>query len=121
MTALKEVKHHCVFCKEPILPEEKTGYDEGRGMAAMRAGKAQHLKKPLTGAIDSVHHRHMAQLSATTALFLSDSAMPERLETLGVTRVTAMLLYVTDEDVEFIALPEWWMNKGPSIVQACGY
>ena len=29
MTALKEVKHHCVFCKEPILPEEKTGYDEG--------------------------------------------------------------------------------------------
>ena len=29
MTDIKEVKHHCVFCKEPILPEEKTGYAEG--------------------------------------------------------------------------------------------
>ena len=29
MADLKEVKHHCVFCKEPILPEEKTGYAEG--------------------------------------------------------------------------------------------
>lgn len=29
MADIKEVKHHCVFCKEPILPEEKTGYAEG--------------------------------------------------------------------------------------------
>ena len=29
MADLKEVKHHCVFCKEPILPEEQTGYAEG--------------------------------------------------------------------------------------------
>lgn len=29
MTDIKEVKHHCVFCKEPILPDEKTGWAEG--------------------------------------------------------------------------------------------
>ena len=29
MTDLKEVKHHCVFCKDPILPDEKSGWDGG--------------------------------------------------------------------------------------------
>ena len=29
MADIKEVKHHCVFCKEPILPDEKSGWAEG--------------------------------------------------------------------------------------------
>jgi predicted nucleic acid-binding Zn ribbon protein len=42
MTDLKEVKHHCVFCKEPILPDEKSGWAEGN---MIKAGLVSNVLK----------------------------------------------------------------------------
>lgn len=105
---------------ELVLVELKTGYDRGRQLPAMRQGVAQTMRGPLQRAEDCLCHRHLAQLAATTALFLSDPCVGERLETLQVQRVTALLLYVTDADVEFIPLADWWVKKGAAIVRACG-
>ena len=106
---------------ELVLVELKTGYDRGRLLPAMREGVAQSMRGPLYRASDCLCHRHLAQLAATTALFLADPRMPERLEALNVQSVTSLLLYVTDDDVEFIPLGEWWVKKGADIVRACSY
>lgn len=105
---------------ELLLIELKTGYDQGRTLPALRGGVEQRMAAPLEGASDCVCHRHLAQLAATTALFLSDPAMGERLEHLGVVSVHSALLYLTDQDIEWVPMQEWWLNRGAAIVEACG-
>ena len=54
-------------------------------------------------------------------MVLADPRISDRLEALAVQNVTSLLLYVTDNDVEFIPLGEWWIKKGADIVRACSY
>jgi len=101
---------------ELVLIELKTGYDSGRLAPAMRHGAPQSMRPPLAKASDCVAHRHLAQLSATAAMFVGDHATMAKLKEVGIRRVTGELLYVTDEDVEVIDLCEWWLSRGARLL-----
>jgi hypothetical protein len=103
---------------ELVLVELKTGYDNGRLAPATSGGAPQNLRSPLGRACDCVAHRHLAQLAATASMFSSDRRLMGRLRTAGIERVSATLVYVTDEDVEVINLPEWWTARGGKILSA---
>ena len=105
---------------ELVLIEVKTGYDEGRLVAAMANGMPQKMHSPLSRASDCLMHRHLAQLSATSAMFVSNDALMKQLEEAGVRTVTGMLIYVSDQDVEVVELMEWWSVRGSALLRALG-
>jgi hypothetical protein len=51
-------------------------------------------------------------------MFASDRALMKKLEVAGITNVTGVLVYVTDEDVEVVNLVEWWSTRGAKILSA---
>lgn len=103
---------------ELVLVEIKTGYDMGRLSPAMAKGRPQKMRAPLSRADDCATFRHTAQLAATASMFTSDVPLMKKLEVAGITSVTGVLLYVTDEDVEVINLVEWWSQRGSKILSA---
>jgi phage tail protein X len=99
--------------------ELKTGYRQGRAQAAMQSGRPQQMRGLLSDAPDCLCNRHMAQLAATTAMFRSTPGLAELLPELGVESVQGLLLYATDEDVEYVEMQSWWTERGGAIVDAC--
>ena len=101
---------------ELILIEVKTGYDEGRLLPVTRNGRAEHMQGPLHAAIDCVTHRHLAQLAAASAMFKADLSLTRQLTTAGIQKISGLLLYVTDDDVQIISLCDWWSSKAAAIM-----
>ena len=101
-----------------VLVELKTGYDNGRFEPITTDGVAQKMRGPLKKADDCVVHRHLAQLSATTAMFVSDESLMRQLFAMGIEQVSSLVLYVTDDDVEMHELTDWWCDRGVTILNA---
>ena len=85
----------------------------------MQSGRPQQMRGLLSDAPDCLCNRHMAQLAATTAMFRSTPGLAELLPELGVESVQGLLLYATDEDVEYVEMQAWWAERGGAIVDAC--
>ena len=102
---------------ELVLVELKCGYPGDRSTPTFPKA---NLKAPLSKAVDCALHRHFAQLAATTALFEREAGTLRALEKKGVTRVSAVLLYVCDEGSEKHELPAWWRRRGAKILDAIG-
>lgn len=100
---------------ELVLLELKTGYVGDK--KAPTLPKA-NLKAPLHKAVDCALHRHFAQLAATTALFEREAGTLRALKGKGIARVSAVLLYVSDEGSEKHELPAWWRRRGAKILDA---
>lgn len=105
---------------ELVLLELKTGYATNRKAAATdAAGRAVKMRAPLSTAADSILHRHLAQLAATHALFKREKGTMKALETLGITKVSAAVLYVAESRLpELYWLPAWWEKRGARILDA---
>lgn len=102
---------------ELVLLELKTGYVGDK--KAPTLPKA-NLKAPLQKAADCALHRHFAQLAATLALFRCEQGTLRALKGKGITRVGGVLLYVDDAGSEKHELPDWWVRRGPKILDAIG-
>lgn len=107
---------------ELVILELKTGYAANRKAAATDAnGRAVKLRAPLSTAADSILHRHLAQLAATHALFKRERGTLKALQTLGITKVSAAVLYVAESRLpELYWMPAWWEKRGPKILDALG-
>ena len=104
-------------CYELVLVEVKTGYDDKRMNHRFRRGGTVHMRGALSCVPDSWCHRHMCQLACTWHMFVNNREMMECLcNEINVRDVSGMLLYLTEKDVEAIALPEWWACKAEEIV-----
>ena len=102
---------------ELVLVELKTGFMGDRAMPARDArGEAIRMRAPLTTARDCALHRHLSQLAATRELFVRESATMKALHKKGITRVVALLLYVTPSASEVHRLPTWWSKRGERIL-----
>jgi hypothetical protein len=101
-----------------VLLELKTGYSGNRTLPAKSGGQNAKMQFPFRTANDTILHRHLAQLTATTAMFLKETGTLERLSALGMKRVEAALLYATNDDVEIHLLPEWWYKRGDRLLGA---
>ena len=102
-----------------VVVEVKTGYRQGRAQAAVKGGRPQQMRGVLSAASDCLCNRHMAQLAATTAMFRSTPGLAELLPELGIEAVQGLLLYATDDDVEYVEMQPWWVERGGAIVDAC--
>lgn len=103
-----------------VLLELKCGFSGDRTRPALSpSGRPLYLSHPLSKATDTVANRHLAQLTATLALFCNETDTLERARKLGITTVTAAVLYVDAEGSELFAMPQWWVraNRGRRILQ----
>jgi hypothetical protein len=98
---------------EVVLVEIKCGYSGGQKKAVL----ARAMKAPLQNAKDTHVHRHLAQLSATLALFEAEKGTMKALKAKGIGRVDAALLYVDDTESTMIALPSWWRRRGDALLE----
>jgi hypothetical protein len=101
-----------------VLIELKCGYSGNRTLAAKIGGTNAKMNAPFRSANDTILHRHLAQLTATTAMFLKEISTLERLSALGLKRVESVLLYATNDDVEVHFLNEWWFRRGERLLEA---
>lgn len=103
-----------------VVVEVKCGYTQIRETPAMKNGKKCAMRTPLRQVIDCALHRHFAQLSVTAEMISRDVVM-ETVESLGInTKLSAILLYLDDEDAEIFELPAWWLKRGAKILKAIG-
>jgi hypothetical protein len=110
---------------ELVVIELKCGFDGGGRLAPVtkrlpgqRVSTVLKMRAPLDNAKDCVMHRHLAQLSATVSMFRSERDTMEALRSQGVDSVRGLLLYCSDEEVEYVEMDEWWVEKGAHIVHA---
>lgn len=104
---------------ELVLVELKCGYSGDRSLPVQGTnGRVVKLKAPLKTATDCALHRHLAQLAATYALFVTEQGTQKALERKGITTVSGALLYVDDERSELHALPPWWQKRGERLLDA---
>ena len=77
------------------------------------------MKGLLKAALDTVLHRHLAQLTVTREMLIREAETMRRLGDLGVdSTVEGLLMYVTDSGVESFPLSEWWVRRGARILDA---
>ena len=98
-----------------VLLELKTGYPGDR---AMPVNGHLMMKAPLRKAHDCALHRHLAQLSVTHRMFVSEADTVRALETLGIAKIRGALLYVTPKESELHVLEPYWLNKAKALVDA---
>lgn len=104
---------------EIVLIEIKTGYDDHRMNSQGTRTTKQTMKAPLRTVEDSWCHRHMAQIASTWRMFVNDSELMNSLNVdANVTEVSAMILYLTEKDIEMIPLPEWWARISETLLDA---
>lgn len=106
----------CTKGEALVLVELKCGYSGDRNISAQTGGKNAKLGAPFKTANDTILHRHLAQLTATVAMFCKEVSTLERMSDLGLKRVEAMLLYATNDDVELHGLPQWWFKRAERLL-----
>lgn len=99
-----------------VLVELKCGHSQGRKNAATKGNEECFMRGPLSGAKDTVLNRHLAQLSATTALFERERKTSSKLGEMGIESVRSVVLYANDDRVDFYEMPQWWKKKGRSLL-----
>lgn len=105
---------------ELVVVELKSGYLGDRTAAAVSGMGRCMMKSPLATASDSTLHRHLAQLAATLALFMAEAETIASLQTKGIHKIGAVLLYINDEASELHELPHWWRSRGARLLGVCG-
>ena len=105
---------------EVVIVELKTGYGGNRLAAATdKRGRVVKMHAPCRTAKDCVLHRHLAQLAATYALFKQEKGTLKALHSVGATKVSAALLYVSESrGPECFWLPDWWERRGSKLLDA---
>lgn len=104
---------------EIVLIEIKTGYDDHRMNSQGTRTTKQTMKAPLRTVEDSWCHRHMAQIASTWRMFVNDSELMNSLNVhANVTEASGMILYLTENDIEMIPLPEWWARVSDRLLDA---
>lgn len=103
-----------------VLVELKCGHDHGITAPTVNGkGKACNMKAPLSKAADCVLHRHLMQLCVTRELFVREADTMNKLGDLGLEKgVGGVLMYARDGGVEFHTLDEWWVQRGPKLLDA---
>jgi hypothetical protein len=101
-----------------VVVELKCGFSGDRTTAATRGGKACRMRGVLRRAADTVLNRHLSQLSATRAFFVSEPALIDKIVALGIdSEVAGLLLYVDDAGSTTFELPSWWTARGLKILR----
>jgi len=103
-----------------ILVELKCGHDHGITAPTVNGkGKACNMKAPLSKVADCVLHRHLMQLCVTRELFVREASTIDKLGDLGLDKdVGGVLMYARDGGVEFHTLHDWWVQRGPKLLNA---
>ncbi len=110
---------YCPETNQIVVVELKCGHDHGRRAPAEKGGLPCKMKGPLKAALDTVLHRHLAQLTVTREMLIREAETMRRLGDLGVdSTVEGLLMYVTDSGVESFPLSEWWVRRGARILDA---
>jgi len=107
-----------VNTNEVVVVELKCGHSGARTSAAVKSGKACHMKGPLSRAPDSTLHRHLAQLAVTHHLLTRETTTMRSLANMGVDGVIGILLYANDASVDVYDLDQWWIGKACKILHA---
>ena len=101
-----------------VLVELKTGCSGDKLQPALKGNTKCYMASPCSQAYDTVLHRHLAQLSATLALFTSETTTLNHLKSIGIGSVQAALLYVSENGSELHALDPWWIKRGKKLLDA---
>ena len=101
---------------ELVVVELKTGCNGWRNAPAVKAGQQCTMKGALRKAPDTVLNRHLAQLALTHYMLCSEKRTMASLAGMGVSGVSALLLYANDSGVDSVHLPEWWSRKAASVM-----
>ena len=105
--------------RELVLVEVKTGYDNHRMRSSYRKGAELKMRGALSTVPENWCNRHLAQLASTWRMFVAHEATIVRLKQEAAIRdIGAMLLYVTERDIEAHALPDWWATRSAPLVDA---
>tara|TARA_B100001175_G_scaffold315650_1_gene327693 strand:+ start:395 stop:1141 length:747 start_codon:yes stop_codon:yes gene_type:complete len=99
-----------------VLVELKCGYAGDRLAAAYINGHSCFMNTPCKKAKDTTLHRHLLQLSSTLALFERESDTLQKLSSLGITNIEAVLLYVDSNKSELHELTSYWRKRGNRIL-----
>ena len=102
--------------KELVVVELKTGYGGNKSAPAVLNGKTCFMSSPCSTAKDCNLHRHLAQLSATLALFKCEKTTMDRLHDMGIERISGVLLYASENGTEMHELPDWWIKRGGRLI-----
>lgn len=106
-----------------VVVEVKCGFHGVRRQPARLRGREMLLGPPLSRCLDTALHRHLAQLTITRHLFAAERTTHTTLREqcdVGTGGIDALLLYASDDDVELVALPDWWRERAEKIVRQCG-
>lgn len=98
--------------------ELKCGFSGDRHAPATSRGRPVCMKGALCKAPDTLVNRHLAQLTATRAMFSKESTTCVAIAELGLdSTIDAALLYVNNSEVEVIDLPAWWRKRETSLLE----
>ena len=100
-----------------VVVELKCGHSGARTAAAVKEGRACNMKPPLTKAVDSTLHRHLAQLAVTHHLLCQEKQTLLKLKNMGIEHMDGILMYANDFGVDVYSLDEWWTAKAPKILE----
>jgi hypothetical protein len=102
---------------ELVVCELKCGFSGNRDAAARSGGRQCMMAAPCRKAKDSNFGRHCAQLAVGLALFQGETATLQKLRQKGITKLSGALIYVNNDRASVYSLPEYWMKRGPKLVQ----
>lgn len=104
-----------------VVVELKCGFEGNKHISAKRGGEPLKFQHPLTGVVDCAYHRHISQLAVTRELLVREKETVRALFEVGVdpNDVRAVLVYANDRCVEVNKLPDWWKNKGSTLLDMC--
>lgn len=104
--------------KEVVVVELKCGFKANIHLPAINnKGKSLTMAAPCSTAADCILHRHMAQLAVTHHMLASEVGLLSDLKKMGVSGVSAALLYANDSSTSLYSLPEWWRKRGRTITR----
>lgn len=103
-----------------VLVELKCGHDHGITAPTVNGkGGACNMQAPVSKAADCVLNRHLMQLCVTRELFVREASTLDKLADLGLDKeVGGVLMYARDDGVEFHELQDWWVQRGPRLLNA---
>ena len=104
--------------KNLVLVELKTGCAGDKSQPAIKGNSKCFMSSPCSKAHDTILHRHLAQLSATLALFTSEKETLKSIKKIGIDSVQGALLYVSERGSELHFLDDWWVRRGKALIEA---
>ena len=101
-----------------MIVEGKCGFSDVRHAPATKNSRKCNMRAPLAQVADCALHRHFAQLLVTREMLARDKEVKDKLKDLGIeTDLSAVLLYLDDDNAEIFELPEWWVRRGAKLLK----